>query len=329
MPEKGFSEAKCSKIIKTIASEGRKFGLGLCVVSQRPAIVQKTVLSQCTTQIILKITNPNDLKAITNSVEGITNETENEIKNLSIGTALVTGIVDMPLIVNFRPRKTKHGGEAIDILGMQENEDKFFDDLKDFKDKKLLPIIKPKVTLKDIRIMNGDSEVQTMIVPCMMFLCDRNGREFNILIDMVHGGVVVDIEDTKIKTSFLPKFHELSQEELKVLETAFKLKRFNLETFVQKSGMGLDSKALLDTLTVKEYLLNKFGNYEISEKFILSDIAKYAFFSKIEYHRIDTGKMLKKKQRIDTVKALLSKFTRIKDQRECYLIHYSRNNQIK
>src|SRR5439155_1318692 len=53
-----------SKVFRTIASEGRKFGLGILIVTQRAAKVDKNVLSQCNTQIILKVTNPNDLKAI-------------------------------------------------------------------------------------------------------------------------------------------------------------------------------------------------------------------------------------------------------------------------
>jgi len=53
-PERNFGEKKSSKILRTIASEGRKFGLGLCVVSQRPARLDKSVLSQCSTQIIMK-----------------------------------------------------------------------------------------------------------------------------------------------------------------------------------------------------------------------------------------------------------------------------------
>src|SRR5438876_879357 len=61
-----------SKVFRTLASEGRKFGLGLVVITQRAAKVDKNVLSQCNTQIILKVTNPNDLKAIIASVEGLT-----------------------------------------------------------------------------------------------------------------------------------------------------------------------------------------------------------------------------------------------------------------
>ena len=69
-PERGFGNAVSLPILRTVASEGRKFGMGLCVVSQRPAKVDKNIISQCNTNIILKVTNPNDLKAIIQSVEG-------------------------------------------------------------------------------------------------------------------------------------------------------------------------------------------------------------------------------------------------------------------
>ena len=44
---------------------------------------------------------------------------------------------------------------------------------------------------------------------------------------------------------------------------------------------------------------------------------------KIDYARADDSKTLKKKQRLDVIKAKLSKFTTIKDHRECYLVHYN------
>ncbi len=121
-PERSFGEKKSSKIIRDVAAEGRKFGMGLCVISQRPARVEKSVLSQCSTQMILKITNPNDLKAVLNAVEGLTSESYEEIKNLPIGTAMVAGVVDMPLVINIRPRKSLHGGETVQIFA----EDKEF-----------------------------------------------------------------------------------------------------------------------------------------------------------------------------------------------------------
>ena len=108
-PERGFGEALSSEILRTIASEGRKFGLHLCVVSQRPARVDKNVLSQCNTQIILKVTNPNDLRAIGQSIEGFTSGMESDIRQLSVGQAMVVGeSVEQPITVNIRARETKH-----------------------------------------------------------------------------------------------------------------------------------------------------------------------------------------------------------------------------
>ncbi|TLZ75320.1 MAG: ATP-binding protein, partial [Methanobacteriota archaeon] len=106
-----------SKVFRTLASEGRKFGLGLVVITQRAAKVDKNVLSQCNTQIILKVTNPNDLKAIIASVEGLTTAMAEEISRLPIGVAIMTGGgLQMPLMVEVRPRETRHGGESVKVI---------------------------------------------------------------------------------------------------------------------------------------------------------------------------------------------------------------------
>ncbi len=123
------SEAKISaKIIKNVASEGRKFGLGLCVISQRPARIDKNVLSQCNTQIILRMMNPNDLKAVSYA-EGLSAELEKEIKNLNTGTALIIG-QEFPIIVKIRVRRSKHGGVTQDVTEQRENEIPVFLPLK-------------------------------------------------------------------------------------------------------------------------------------------------------------------------------------------------------
>jgi DNA helicase HerA-like ATPase len=106
-----------SNVLRTIASEGRKFGLGLCVVSQRPAMVDKNVLSQCNTQVILKVTNPNDLKAIIASVEGLTTSMIDEIQRLPVSVGIVIGGgIQVPIFVDVRVRETKHGGRPVDIF---------------------------------------------------------------------------------------------------------------------------------------------------------------------------------------------------------------------
>jgi uncharacterized protein len=117
IPERGTGNAASTSIIRTIAAEGRKFGLGLMVISQRPARVDKNVISQCNTQIIMRVTNPNDLKALSKGLEGMTSELEEEIKRLPSGTAmLVSNEIERPITVNIRPRKSRHGGVSTQIV---------------------------------------------------------------------------------------------------------------------------------------------------------------------------------------------------------------------
>ncbi|MCI4357805.1 MAG: ATP-binding protein [Thermoplasmata archaeon] len=115
-PQQGT--ATCSRILKNIASEGRKFGLGLCVVTQRAARIDKSVLSQCNTQLILQVTNPLDVRAIAQSIEGLTPGMTEMIQSLPVGVALVTGGgYHTPLFCEVRPRATRHGGESVRIVG--------------------------------------------------------------------------------------------------------------------------------------------------------------------------------------------------------------------
>ena len=114
-PQQGT--ATSSRILKNIASEGRKFGLGLCAVTQRAARIDKSVLSQCNTQLILQVTNPLDLKAIATSIEGLTNGMTEMIQSLPVGVALITGGgYHTPLFCEVRPRASRHGGESVQVV---------------------------------------------------------------------------------------------------------------------------------------------------------------------------------------------------------------------
>ncbi len=120
IPERGSGNAASTGIIRTIASEGRKFGLGLMVISQRPARVDKNIISQCNTQIIMRVTNPNDLKALSKGLEGMTSDLEEEIKRLPAGTAmLVSNEIERPITVSIRPRKSRHGGTSTMIVAKE------------------------------------------------------------------------------------------------------------------------------------------------------------------------------------------------------------------
>lgn len=61
VPDRGEAEyAAAQAAVRRIAREGRKYGIGLMLVSQRPADVESTVISQCGTWIVLRLTNAAD-----------------------------------------------------------------------------------------------------------------------------------------------------------------------------------------------------------------------------------------------------------------------------
>jgi DNA helicase HerA-like ATPase len=61
VPDRGDAEyAAAQSAIRRIAREGRKYGLGLMLVSQRPADVESTVIAQCGTWLVLRLTNAAD-----------------------------------------------------------------------------------------------------------------------------------------------------------------------------------------------------------------------------------------------------------------------------
>jgi hypothetical protein len=61
VPDAGLAEYESAqKAIRRIAKEGRKYGIGLMLVSQRPADVERTVLSQCNSWLVMRLTNAAD-----------------------------------------------------------------------------------------------------------------------------------------------------------------------------------------------------------------------------------------------------------------------------
>lgn len=101
------SDAPARGPITRIAREGRKFHASLGLVSQRPARLSQTVLSQCNTNIILRITNPYDLDRIKQGSEGITGDVMEQIPGLRVGEGVVVGeAVNYPAFVSIRERNT-------------------------------------------------------------------------------------------------------------------------------------------------------------------------------------------------------------------------------
>ncbi len=100
-----------TNILKTILAEGRKFGVGVGLISQRPGKLDSDVLSQCMTQFLLRIVNEYDQSSVAASVESASHDLLAELPALSKGQAIVAGAaVNTPLSIRVRQRITRHGG---------------------------------------------------------------------------------------------------------------------------------------------------------------------------------------------------------------------------
>ena len=90
----------CRQQLKRIAAEGRKFGVGLLVISQKPSKIDEDILSQCNTGIYMHITNPRDKDHIKRSFEAISEEVIKGLDSLDVAECIIAGaMVDIPFIM--------------------------------------------------------------------------------------------------------------------------------------------------------------------------------------------------------------------------------------
>ena len=89
-------------IFDRITKEGRKYGVILGFITQKPSELSKTALSQCSNFIVLRMYFPDDLNIIKSISSNVTNETLERIKTLRPGMAMVFGSAfKIPLICKF------------------------------------------------------------------------------------------------------------------------------------------------------------------------------------------------------------------------------------
>jgi hypothetical protein len=102
------------KSMERIAKEGRKYGVGLAIVSQRPHEVSETVLAQCGTFICLRITNPDDQAYVRSLVPESEGDLVSVLAGLGRGEALVLGeAVPLPTRLQFdRPSPTPNSDDV-------------------------------------------------------------------------------------------------------------------------------------------------------------------------------------------------------------------------
>ncbi len=140
-------DSRCKKILRTILSEGRKFGLGVGLITQRPGKLDSDILSQCMSQFLMRIVNPADQENLRQSVEAAGRDLLQELPALSKGQVIVSGVcVNTPVLCKVRQRLTPHGGETLDILGMwQQHFQPHQVEARQAKQAPLKPRIQPSV----------------------------------------------------------------------------------------------------------------------------------------------------------------------------------------
>lgn len=88
---KGSIEEKGLQSFERIAKEGRKYGISLVVISQRPSDVNKTILSQCGNFVAMRLTNPDDQNVIKRLFPDNLGGFSDMLPILDIGEALIVG----------------------------------------------------------------------------------------------------------------------------------------------------------------------------------------------------------------------------------------------
>ena len=118
----GPDDGRAGFWLRRIAAEGRKFGIFLVLVTQRPNRVHQDTLSQCGSQIIMRLTNPEDQSAIRRASESMSEGLLADLPGLNQGEAVVLGpLVRVPVMVRVRARRSDEGGADIDLAKALED----------------------------------------------------------------------------------------------------------------------------------------------------------------------------------------------------------------
>ena len=105
-------------IFERIAKEGRKYGLLLNLITQRPTDLNENVISQCANFLIFKINHPADLEYISKSVPNMSEDIVEKQKTLQAGTCVAFGrIFKIPMIVKMEKADPPPTSANCDIYG--------------------------------------------------------------------------------------------------------------------------------------------------------------------------------------------------------------------
>ena len=103
-------------IFERIAKEGRKYGILLGMISQRPSELSETAISQCSNFLVFKMFHPNDLAFVTSILPNISSNLINKLKTFHSGTCIAYGSAfKMPVVVNVEEPNPGPLSQNVDI----------------------------------------------------------------------------------------------------------------------------------------------------------------------------------------------------------------------
>ena len=123
-----IADAASKKSIERIAKEGRKYGISLMVVSQRPSEVSDTIFAQCNNFVSLRLTNTSDQSYIKNLLPNNTNSVADVLPTLQPGQCLVVGdATPLPSIVQMEKPKPEPQSKNVNVCDVWNEEWKKID----------------------------------------------------------------------------------------------------------------------------------------------------------------------------------------------------------
>jgi hypothetical protein len=98
--QEGTDETPSLVTIRKVITEGRKFGTGLVLISQRPSRLDETTLAQCNSFLVLRLVNPKDKSFVRSVMENLSETDANVLQTFGSGEGIVSGqAVRFPLLV--------------------------------------------------------------------------------------------------------------------------------------------------------------------------------------------------------------------------------------
>lgn len=122
-----------SRSVQRIAKEGRKYGVGLMLVTQRPSELDETVLSQCGTIIALRMNNTKDRSYVAAAIQDELRSLVDLLPNLRTGEAIVSGEgVSIPARIQFY--KLPYAPKSSDPLVSENWNKQYEEDTEQYKE---------------------------------------------------------------------------------------------------------------------------------------------------------------------------------------------------